>query len=335
MSTHPYIPLYVDDYDAATAHLSIEEDGAYSRLLRLCWRTQGCSLPNDPTWIARKIRLSPEEYDRIAKPVIDEFFRLTRGRLVQKRLRDEYDDISRKKSARKSAGKKGGAAKALKIKENEPSNASDLPADMRAFPYPEPNPEPEEAKASLAGSPDGAPDDDEPVRGKVSRRKPETAIPVGYPDAAAIADGQSRIREAGANLDAGVQAERFRNHAEQNDRRCRDWSAAWRNWVVGAIDKAPKAAGATTMFASSGATVVAIFDGPAALRDSVVKRVGEAFAVKYIDPCRWDAESRTLMAKTGFAADEIRRELRGWLLDAKVLVGVVGQGAPVMAGAAA
>lgn len=330
MSTHPYIPLYVDDYDAATAHLTIEEDGAYSRLLRLCWRTPGCSLPNDPVWIGRKIRLSAEEFERIARPVLDEFFTLSRGRLIQKRLRDEYDDISRKKTARKNAGKKGGAAKALKTKENAPSNASDLPSDTRAFPYPEPNPEPEEATASLPPSAGAEAGLDEPVRGKVSRRRPETAIPVGYPDAAAVADGQARIRAAGANLDAAVQAERFRNHAEQNDRRARDWAAAWRNWIIGAIDKAPKFSTTLPLLAAAGsATVGAVFNGPPALRDSVVAVAGEAFAVKYIDQCRWDGETRTLLAKTGFAADEIRRELRRWLIEMKVRVGLAGQAAPV------
>lgn len=142
MSTHPYIPLYVDDYDAATAHLTPAEDGVYMRLMRLCWRTPGCSLPNDDAWIARKIRLTPAEFDAIARPVIAEFFHVVRGRLVQRRLKDEYDDISRKKSARAKAGKTGGLAKAQKTKEKDNGNASDLPADTRAFPDPEPNPEP-------------------------------------------------------------------------------------------------------------------------------------------------------------------------------------------------
>lgn len=331
MSTHPYIPLYVDDYDAATAHLTVEEDGAYSRLLRLCWRTPGCSLPNEPAWIARKIRLSMEDYERIAKPVIDEFFTLSRGRLIQKRLRDEYDDISRKKSARKNAGKKGGEAKALKTKENTSSNASDLPADTRAFPYPEPNQEPEEAIASSAGSAPADPERDEPVRGRVGRRKPETCIPDGYPDAKAIAEAQARMRAAGANLDASGQAERFRNYALQNDRRCRDWSGAWRNWVVGAIDKAPKSPPLLPITNGGGPTVTPVFDGPPPLRASVAAAAGEPFAVKYIDQCRWDATRRVLIAKTGFAADEIRNELRRWLAKNQVGVEVAGQ----MAGAAA
>lgn len=140
MSTHPYIPLYVDDYDAATSHLTVEEDGVYSRLIRLCWRTPGCSLPNEPAWIARKIRVSADDFDRIVKPVLEEFFKVQRGRLVQKRLKAEYDSITRKKTARANAGKKGGAAKALKTGASEAGNARDLPADTRAFPEPEPEP---------------------------------------------------------------------------------------------------------------------------------------------------------------------------------------------------
>lgn len=79
-NTHPYIPLYVDDYEAATAHLTPEEDGVYNRLLRLSWRTQGCSLPNDPAWIARKIRLSADDFERVCRPILGEFFELWRRR---------------------------------------------------------------------------------------------------------------------------------------------------------------------------------------------------------------------------------------------------------------
>lgn len=157
MSTHPYIPLYVDDFDAATAHLTLEEDGAYNRLLRLCWRTPGCSLPNDMAWIARKIRVTPEVFERVAQPVLDEFFVLVRGRLVQRRLRDEYDNISRKKSARVAAGKKGGTAKAQKTHDNPASNASVLPSDTRAFPepYPEPYKNPPKPPRDRAAETDG------------------------------------------------------------------------------------------------------------------------------------------------------------------------------------
>jgi uncharacterized protein YdaU (DUF1376 family) len=149
--SHPYIPLYVDDYEAATTHLTAEEDGIYSRLLRLCWRTPGCSLPNDPAWIARRIRVTADDFERVVKTILADFFTLSRGRYVQRRLKREYDTISRKKAARVNAGKMGGTAKALKTKETAPSNATVLPTDTRAFPEPEPEPEKkEEDKSSLS-----------------------------------------------------------------------------------------------------------------------------------------------------------------------------------------
>ena len=74
------------------------------------------------------------------------------------------------------------------------------------------------------------------------RRKPSKPIPDGFPTADAIAEQQAKARAAGADLDVTAQAERFRNHAAQNDRRCADWRAAWRNWIAAAIERAPKTA---------------------------------------------------------------------------------------------
>lgn len=224
--THPYIPLYVDDFEAATAHLTPEEDGVYNRLLRLCWRTPGCSVPNDDAWIARKIRLSPTDYERVARPVIDEFFRVQRGRLFQKRLREEYENITRKKSVRQKAGSAGGRQKAAKSKEKPSSIAKDLLGDTRAFP--EPYPESEKKDSPL------------PPKGeKKARRKPETGLPEGFPDLKALQDAKAKVLDAGAAVKISAEAERFRNHAAQTDRRARDWMAAWRNWILNAIERAP------------------------------------------------------------------------------------------------
>jgi len=77
MSKLPYMELYVDDYDAATMHLTFEEDGIYNRLLRLCWRTPRCSIPNDEIWICRRMRST--EWDKI-KLILCEFFKRYRGR---------------------------------------------------------------------------------------------------------------------------------------------------------------------------------------------------------------------------------------------------------------
>jgi uncharacterized protein YdaU (DUF1376 family) len=122
----PSLPLFVDDYEGATAHLTLEEDGAYMRLLRLCWRTPKCSIPDDPEWIMRRLRVDQKTYDRVVVPLISEFFKRSRGRLFQKRLVQEFVYAVERKTKRKEAGKKGGSAKALKNNEKESSNASVL-----------------------------------------------------------------------------------------------------------------------------------------------------------------------------------------------------------------
>ena len=136
MSEAPYMPFYVDDFDAATAHLTLEEDGLYNRMLRLMWRSPGCSLPDDPRWLCRQLRIDQETYIRIATHLIDEFCTRKNGKLFQRRLMREWQRVKTKIEAKKMAGKKGGDAKALKEKKMATAFASRLPW------HPEPEPEP-------------------------------------------------------------------------------------------------------------------------------------------------------------------------------------------------
>lgn len=141
----PSLPLFVDDYEAATAHLTIEEDGAYMRLLRLCWRTPRCSIPDDADWIMRRMRVDRTTYDRLIVPIIAEFFRRARGRIYQKRLLQEFDYAVSAKRAKSEAGKRGGIAKARKNNGNLSSNATDLPEAkgwQNASPQPQPHSNP-------------------------------------------------------------------------------------------------------------------------------------------------------------------------------------------------
>lgn len=64
----------------------------------------------------------------------------------------------------------------------------------------------------------------------------------------------------------------------------------------------------------------AVFDGPVPLRVEVVKRMGEAFAKAWIDPCRWDDASRTLFARNGFAQARLQRDLGPWFAHCNVRV---------------
>lgn len=132
----PYMPLFVDDYEADTAHLTLIEDGVYSRLLRLCWRSPKCRVPNDMDWIARKIRIGNEAERDALETVISEFFTVKRGYVFSKRLSEEYERIRVTIQKRKEAGKSGGRAKSLKTNKTGSSKAKAL------LKHPEPDPEP-------------------------------------------------------------------------------------------------------------------------------------------------------------------------------------------------
>ena len=143
MSDIPYMPLYVNDYEGDTAHLTFEEDGVYNRLLRLCWRTSGCSVPHDPEWIRRKMRANKDQYNEVIEPIIEEFFKIKKGRVLQERLQKEFNKVSDKIKAQKANGKKGGDAKALNNKKNTSSESTISPLAKSYHPEPYLEPEPE------------------------------------------------------------------------------------------------------------------------------------------------------------------------------------------------
>lgn len=67
---------------------------------------------------------------------------------------------------------------------------------------------------------------------------------------------------------------------------------------------------------------------PAVLREAAALRKGSAWAASWLAPCRYDAITRTLHAKTAFAARTIASEMGGLLRDFGIgLVPTIAQGA--------
>lgn len=66
-----WMPLYVADYLADTAHLSAAESGAYLHLIMHYWQTGG--LPADDASLARIARVSPRHWPRV-RGIIEPFF---------------------------------------------------------------------------------------------------------------------------------------------------------------------------------------------------------------------------------------------------------------------
>lgn len=144
----PYFPMYPADFEADTSHLTLEEDGAYNRLLRLCWMTPGCSLPDDPAWIARRMRVSLADFQRVVAPLLDEFFKRAKGRVFSPRLTREWEKVDETSKKRSEAGKKGGRPKAIEKQEKEEKAGFDFDKAGPKQPEPEPYREDSVAKAT-------------------------------------------------------------------------------------------------------------------------------------------------------------------------------------------
>lgn len=145
----PYFPMFPTDFEAKTSHLTLAEDGAYNRLLRLMWMTPGCTLPADDAWIMRRMRVDQVTYDEVVKVVIDEFFTVENGRLSNAKLGRIFTETNEAHKKRVSAGSKGGKAKALKTNNSMSSNAK----AMLKQPEPEPEPLRESTNVLLSDTP--------------------------------------------------------------------------------------------------------------------------------------------------------------------------------------
>ena len=150
----PYFRFFPTDYDADTSHLTLLEDGAYSRLLRICWMTPGCSLPDDDEWIFRRLRARSEEEKGAIKSVLSEFFQRANGRIFNDRLMREFEQSADRQKSASANGKKGGE-KTASLKTNDFGSSEKVANQNQNQNHKE-----EEAKASLSSADDVQPIDE-------------------------------------------------------------------------------------------------------------------------------------------------------------------------------
>jgi uncharacterized protein YdaU (DUF1376 family) len=105
--TRPWMPLYVADYRADTAHLGALEHGIYLLLIMHYWQTGG--LPDDDRQLARIGCATDTEWKR-AKPIVGKFFaagwkhgriekELARAAEISSKRRDAAEQRYRPKAA--------------------------------------------------------------------------------------------------------------------------------------------------------------------------------------------------------------------------------------------
>lgn len=142
MTTRPWMPLWIADYRADTAHLSTAEHGAYLLLIMHYWQTG--SLPQDDAQLARIVSMTAAEW-RKARSTIAAFFA---DGWKHKRIEEELAEATLKYERRAAAGKRGGKASAERKQSssNAPSNApaslnqSQSPSEAKASGVPPPDP---------------------------------------------------------------------------------------------------------------------------------------------------------------------------------------------------
>lgn len=129
-----YFKHHIGDYDAHTAHLTWLEDMAYTRLMRLYYRTEK-PVPSDIQKACRLVRaVSKQERDAVAL-VLDEFFILEDDGWHNKRCDEEIFASHAKAEANRDNGKKGG--RPPKDKTQEKPTGFSVGSDSVATPNPQ------------------------------------------------------------------------------------------------------------------------------------------------------------------------------------------------------
>ena len=112
----PWMPLYVADYRADTAHLNAAQHGAYLLLIMHYWQTG--ELPIDDAPLARIACMTPAEW-RKTKPVIASFFTSNwRHKRIDRELARMVDVSNKRRAAAEQRH-----SKRVPIAEQEQSNS--------------------------------------------------------------------------------------------------------------------------------------------------------------------------------------------------------------------
>lgn len=203
-----YYEHHIGDYAAATAHLSWDEDMAYTRLIRVYYHNEK-GIPAAQAY--RLARAQTPEQREAVDTVLDEFFVLDDDMWIQKRCEEEIERFQDKQSKAKASAKaRWDKEKRTQCERNADAMQTQCEGNAPRHQTPDTN-----TSTSLRS-----------VDGARATRLPKDWKP---PD-----EGwEMAIKALGTNA-AIVELDKFRDYwlaKAGKDSTKRDWAATWRNWV--------------------------------------------------------------------------------------------------------
>lgn len=206
----PWMPLYISDYLADTAHLSTAEHGAYMLLIMAYWAKGG--LPQDEEAIRRITRMTPRQWSHSCDLLRSLFLPGWR----HKRIDEEMA-----KAIEKS---KVNSANAQRRHSERTANA------QRTHTQPQSQSQIEEERERALPAADAAPAVSDPVVSKPKRTKSRSSYPDGWRP-----DFEYAIGEGVDARSVAAVAGKFENYHRSRGSLMADWPAAWRTWVANEI----------------------------------------------------------------------------------------------------
>ena len=217
-----WMPLYVADYLADTAHLTAAQSGAYLHLIMAYWRAGG-PLRLDDGALARTARMTPTEWSEAAGIVLA-FFRQEDGALHHGRIEHELAEAAAMYEARR---KRTEAATAARAARNVTTNVTSDVTNNVTLTQPQRQPQPPfpTERDTVEFAPGfGGSGGTRAARADRGTRLPADWVPTDEDRAFAASLGVAVEREAASFRDYW--------HAKPGaDGRKTNWSATWRNWV--------------------------------------------------------------------------------------------------------
>lgn len=216
-----YFPFHIGDYDSNTSHLTWIEDAAYSRMIRLYYRTES-PLPMLDS-VCRLIRATTNQERKAVEQILGEFFVLEDDGWHNARCDAEIDRAKQKAERNRTVGKLGGRPKKAETKTVNSGNPQETQTVISGLPNETlpitNNQEPKEKETDRAIS----------AKSPKAEKSSRLASDWELPDEWAIWAKQER-----SDLNPNAIANKFRDYwcgVPGAKGRKLDWFATWRNFV--------------------------------------------------------------------------------------------------------